>query len=209
MAQITHAALCIKWAALAGGLYVGARENKSGKHSFSFLLLRGGGALPERGLTKSITMTTKPTIDSIIRTIKTLPVAEYKLGGQTTKYVQLDSVLGWVEELERLLQTSARADETGVSAHTPEAHIRGFRDMPLETQEALATMAQCAIKHMSAPGPLDALKNLDSRPARGGWAPGRYYVKCRKCQCRFTGDKRAYACADCAYAETAHPSNPE
>lgn len=51
-------------------------------------------------------MTTKPTIESLIHTIKTLPVAEYKLGGQTTKYVQLDSVLGWVEELENTLVSS-------------------------------------------------------------------------------------------------------
>jgi len=41
--------------------------------------------------------------------------------------------------------------------------------------------------------------------ARGGYAQGEYFVKCRKCECGFTGDKRAYECADCAYAGSNRP----
>lgn len=48
-------------------------------------------------------------------------------------------------------------------------------------------------------------KPLDKRMARGGYAPGEYFVKCRKCECGFTGDKRAYECADCAYAGSNRP----
>lgn len=48
-------------------------------------------------------------------------------------------------------------------------------------------------------------KPLDKRMARGGYAPGEYFVKCWKCECGFTGDKRAYECADCAYAGSNRP----
>ena len=48
-------------------------------------------------------------------------------------------------------------------------------------------------------------KPLDKRPARGGYAQGEYLVKCRKCECGFTGDKRSYECADCAYAGSNRP----
>jgi hypothetical protein len=53
----------------------------------------------------------------------------------------------------------------------------------------------------------------DGRDARGGWAPGDYLCICGKCQCRFMGAKRAFHCADCAYAEDeakpAPPSPPD
>ena len=39
----------------------------------------------------------------------------------------------------------------------------------------------------------------DSRPQKGGWAPGGYLNDCQKCAARFIGDKRAVFCADCAY----------
>ena len=48
-------------------------------------------------------------------------------------------------------------------------------------------------------------KPLDNRPARGGYAQGEYFVKCRTCECGFTGDKRSYQCADCAYAGSNRP----
>lgn len=32
-----------------------------------------------------------------------------------------------------------------------------------------------------------------------GWAPGSYANKCSICGSEFLGDKRAIACADCAY----------
>lgn len=40
----------------------------------------------------------------------------------------------------------------------------------------------------------------DTRPARGGYAPGNYIVVCHGCNEVFVGDKRASQCADCAYA---------
>jgi hypothetical protein len=40
---------------------------------------------------------------------------------------------------------------------------------------------------------------LDPRPAHAGWAPGGYMCKCYSCDRRFTGDKRAMSCAECAY----------
>ncbi|MEH2517514.1 hypothetical protein V1279_003087 [Bradyrhizobium sp. AZCC 1610] len=46
----------------------------------------------------------------------------------------------------------------------------------------------------------------DSRPQRHGWAPGWYLNNCRGEGCKdledpsFIGAKRAYHCADCAYA---------
>jgi hypothetical protein len=40
----------------------------------------------------------------------------------------------------------------------------------------------------------------DDRPAKGGWAPGDYINACG-CGCIFSGEKRAWQCADCAYAE--------
>jgi hypothetical protein len=39
----------------------------------------------------------------------------------------------------------------------------------------------------------------DSRPARGGWAPGNYMQGCAVCRDLFVGDKHAVECADCAY----------
>ena len=47
-------------------------------------------------------------------------------------------------------------------------------------------------KHSFEPDPRPALVHL-------GWAPGHYTSKCHKCKELFTGDKRAYTCADCAY----------
>jgi hypothetical protein len=45
----------------------------------------------------------------------------------------------------------------------------------------------------------------DRRDKRGGWAPGRYLCTCSQPSHvgakRFTGDKRATICADCAYAK--------
>lgn len=39
----------------------------------------------------------------------------------------------------------------------------------------------------------------DSRPHRGGWAPGSYICKCSDCCELFMGEKRSWQCADCAY----------
>lgn len=51
---------------------------------------------------------------------------------------------------------------------------------------------------------------IDERPARAGWAPGNYWVRaCAKCDAAFIGDKRAFVCADCAYAEPDKPSVPD
>ena len=47
--------------------------------------------------------------------------------------------------------------------------------------------------------PLPGFKPCDSRPKRGGWAPGSYCRKCDQCGEGFVGDKRASICADCAY----------
>ncbi|WP_315729775.1 hypothetical protein [Bradyrhizobium sp. SZCCHNRI2010] len=49
---------------------------------------------------------------------------------------------------------------------------------------------------------------IDIRAPRLGWAPGKYLCQCRGDGCRskavidrlFSGDKRAWMCADCAYA---------
>lgn len=41
----------------------------------------------------------------------------------------------------------------------------------------------------------------DERPHRHGWAPGSYLSRCRKCEAKFIGDKRAMTCADCAYSD--------
>jgi hypothetical protein len=52
---------------------------------------------------------------------------------------------------------------------------------------------------------------LDSRPKKGGWAPGDYHQCCHICRCEFIGDKRAITCADCAYeanATTAQSGSP-
>ena len=47
---------------------------------------------------------------------------------------------------------------------------------------------------------IDTLTPLgDTREARGGWAPGVYLNRCSRCNQLFTGDKRAYECAVCAY----------
>lgn len=43
------------------------------------------------------------------------------------------------------------------------------------------------------------IKPEDNRSRRDGWAPGGYHCRCQSCQHIFTGDKRAYQCADCAY----------
>ena len=39
----------------------------------------------------------------------------------------------------------------------------------------------------------------DTRPQRGGWAPGWYTDTCLTCAKEFMGDKRACQCANCAY----------
>ena len=44
-------------------------------------------------------------------------------------------------------------------------------------------------------------KPQDSRPARNGWAPGKYLCTCYNCEKRFLGHKWAYECADCAYED--------
>jgi hypothetical protein len=46
---------------------------------------------------------------------------------------------------------------------------------------------------------LDLFPEADLRPKKGGWAPGHYTCRCCRCASRFTGDKRAWECADCAY----------
>lgn len=48
----------------------------------------------------------------------------------------------------------------------------------------------------------DSLIKEDSRPRRGGWAPGNYLNKCNCCGEEYIGDKRAIECADCAYTES-------
>jgi len=55
----------------------------------------------------------------------------------------------------------------------------------------------------AAAGAVEALKRTkpeDARPPHKGWAPGGYMCFCRGCEEHFIGDKRAYQCADCAYA---------
>lgn len=55
-----------------------------------------------------------------------------------------------------------------------------------------------------APKPI-LLRDLkqDMRPFREGrgWAPGYYTNICIKCKGGFIGEKRAYECAPCAYAD--------
>lgn len=41
----------------------------------------------------------------------------------------------------------------------------------------------------------------DHRPPRGAWCDGEYMCVCINCKQGFIGDKRAFICADCAYAE--------
>lgn len=41
----------------------------------------------------------------------------------------------------------------------------------------------------------------DSRPKRGGWAPGGYIRTCANCEIDFIGGRRSSSCADCAYME--------
>lgn len=48
-------------------------------------------------------------------------------------------------------------------------------------------------------------KPLDLRPALSGWIPGNYATLCTRCQEHFTGDKRAWQCADCAYELNINP----
>lgn len=43
------------------------------------------------------------------------------------------------------------------------------------------------------------IKPLDTRPRIQGWCPGDYMTSCIICKSLFTGDKRSYNCADCAY----------
>ncbi len=50
-------------------------------------------------------------------------------------------------------------------------------------------------------------KDRDLRPPKGSWAPGYYLCLCRQCHQHFTGEKRASACADCAY-QTFKPLHP-
>lgn len=44
------------------------------------------------------------------------------------------------------------------------------------------------------------MKPDDPRPAYRGWQPGDYWGKCRDCGENFSGAKRCYQCADCAYS---------
>lgn len=42
----------------------------------------------------------------------------------------------------------------------------------------------------------------DTRPRKNGWCNGDYLISsCRECGESFTGDKRSWECADCAYRE--------
>jgi hypothetical protein len=45
------------------------------------------------------------------------------------------------------------------------------------------------------------MMKLDKRPHRKGWGPGDYFCTCTTCNKDFIGDKRAWSCADCAYAD--------
>jgi hypothetical protein len=55
---------------------------------------------------------------------------------------------------------------------------------------------------MKKPIGLEDCKREDPRPHRHGWAPGGYINKCGGgCGKYFIGAKRAYSCADCAYAQ--------
>lgn len=57
----------------------------------------------------------------------------------------------------------------------------------------------------SCENPFNNYKPAGSRPKRNGYAPGDYYARCNTCDCIFIGDKRAYECADCAYAGSNRP----
>ncbi len=46
----------------------------------------------------------------------------------------------------------------------------------------------------------------DERPPKAGWATGNYSNKCSLCGNMFTGDKRAFHCADCAYGTKEQPN---
>jgi len=43
---------------------------------------------------------------------------------------------------------------------------------------------------------------VSDKPAKHGWAPGYYYCECRSCRKTYSGQKRSYECAACAYDET-------
>lgn len=45
----------------------------------------------------------------------------------------------------------------------------------------------------------------DTRPPNGAWAPGNYECLCVSCRESFIGDKRAMACAECAYNDGWRP----
>jgi hypothetical protein len=53
--------------------------------------------------------------------------------------------------------------------------------------------------------PLPPLADRDQRPQQSGWAPGFYGNQCVICGSAFIGDKRAVACAPCAYAAPSEP----
>ena len=48
--------------------------------------------------------------------------------------------------------------------------------------------------------PASAIKDDQGR-ARSGWKPGLQVRRCETCDCRFNGDRAAFVCADCVYAE--------
>jgi len=48
---------------------------------------------------------------------------------------------------------------------------------------------------------------VDNRPKKGWWAPGDYIHRCRICNDRFIGDKRAGHCADCEYSKDVPAKN--
>jgi hypothetical protein len=39
----------------------------------------------------------------------------------------------------------------------------------------------------------------DERPQRNGWAAGDYFCRCSVCGAAYSGDKRSFNCAACAY----------
>ena len=47
-----------------------------------------------------------------------------------------------------------------------------------------------------------------TKPAKGGWAPGRYMCKCHVCCDDYIGDKRSTICADCEYKDVS-PTPPQ
>jgi hypothetical protein len=67
---------------------------------------------------------------------------------------------------------------------------------PAAQGASAATASRSEVKN-----PLAEAKSVDARPRRRGWCPGDYFAKCRRCQCTFIGDKRAFECAGCAYAQ--------